>query len=573
MRLALFVFVLTISKDLSAHSTIGLTPPGTATSACVGNTISITSESDEAGADFAIVLVSINGGAFNTTGSATATSGGALKTYIFNSLSFVLANASTTFEYKVRFGPTANDAQFGLPGSFETTNTITITINPLPTATLTALGGINTACQNASSPTVNITGIIGTAPFTFTYRITDPSLNVTNHTVVSNLSGTAQITVPTNVATGIYTYDLLTIQDASSSTCTNASTATLTMTINPNPTILISPSNPAICQGTANFDIQYLTTNSPDRYSIQWAGAAITEGFPDVNVSMAAANLSTITGTITVNVSNTAPAGTYSGTLTVRNNATTCSFSGTAQLVVNPLPVLGTITGLTPVCVGSTINLSNSLSGGSWTVDNANSTIGISSGVLTGSAAGTSIVTYSVTNVSGCSSLTTTTVAVNALPTINAITGVTPVCVGSTINLTNTTPSGVWSVNNANAGINFSGTLTGLLGGTVGVSYTVTDGNNCTNLTSTTVTVNALPTVNAITGVSPVCVGSTINLTSTTPSGVWSVNNANAGINVSGTLTGQSAGTVGVSYTVTDGNSCTNLTSTTVTVNALPTVN
>ncbi len=430
-----------------------------------------------------------------------------------------------------------------------------------PTATIT--GGPLTICQNVVATTLTVTFSGGTAPYTLTYAI-----NGVNQTPISSASATTNIAVSSTL-TGTFNYSLVSVQESSLS-CTNvALTSNTTVTVSPLPQITVLPSvPPEICQGQTNFNVVFGTSNNPVFYSIVWGGAAQAQSFPNLtNEPFDQSN-----GIVAVTVTNTAPAATYTGTLTFTTSAG-CTTSGSAFVTINPLPIPGTITGLTPVCVGSTINLSNSLTGGSWTVDNANSSIGISSGVLTGSAAGTSIVTYSVTNGSGCSSLTTTTVTINALPTVNAITGVSPVCVASTINLTSTTASGVWSVNNANATISLSGALTGQSPGTVGVSYTVTDGNSCTNLTSTTVTVNALPVVNAITGVNPVCIGSTLNLTSTTASGVWSVNNANAGINVSGTLTGQSAGTVNVSYTVTDGNSCTNLTSTTVTVNALPVVN
>jgi gliding motility-associated-like protein len=573
MVLLLCTVFLFFSTSSSSQTTIGLTIPTNPTTVCQGTIVGITGTSNNPNALF-VKWVRVTGGT-TATGPVVATTpdGSGNFTYSFNFNAAVVSGLQTTHVFKMVFGPTSDDVDFEtIPPAFETSNTLTITVNPNPTATITALGGITTACQNAPSPTVNITGVIGTAPFTFTYRITDPLGNVGSDQTVQSIGSVAQLTVPTNGTTGTYTYRLLQIQDASSTTCTNASTATLTMTINPNPTIAISPFTPTVCEGASSFDVQYLTTNSPDRYSIVWAGAAITQGFPDVNPTMTTANLTTMTGTITINISNTAPAGTYSGTLTVRNNATMCSFSGTAQLVVNPLPVLGTITGVSPVCVGSTLNLSNSLTGGTWTIDNSNATIGSITGVLTGSAAGTSIVTYSVTNGSGCSSLTTTTVTVNALPVLGTITGVSPVCVGSTLNLSNSLNGGAWTVDNSNATIGLTtGVLTGSAAGTSIVTYSVTNGSGCSSLTTTTVTVNALPVLGTITGVSPVCIGSTLNLSNSLNSGSWTVDNSNATIGLTtGVLTGSAAGTTIVSYSVTNVQGCSSLTTTTVTVNALP---
>jgi len=49
------------------------------------------------------------------------------------------------------------------------TGTAVITVNPLPTATIT---GTTAVCQNAApAPVVTFTGAGGTAPYTFTYTL------------------------------------------------------------------------------------------------------------------------------------------------------------------------------------------------------------------------------------------------------------------------------------------------------------------------------------------------------------------------------------------------------------------
>ncbi len=759
----LFFISIILSTSSFGQTTIALTPPGTITAVCEGNSVSLTATSNNPLALFAVAIVSINGQAYINVGTASATTvDGLNRTFTFNSQNFVVGDASTSFEYKVRFGSTFNIAQFGLTGNFETANSQIITVNPLPTATLTPLAGVSSVCQNSSSPTVNITGVIGTAPFTFTYRVTDPLGNVSANQTIQSTGSLAQLTVPTGTV-GTYTYELLQVQDASSTTCSNASTETLTMTIAPLPTatinsssltacqsstaptvtvtatgatapytvtyevltngvsggnqtivtngsgvatitpsittaatltyqlisvqssvtncvnaqnssvtitvnpkpafVSVAPSIPIICAGDAFFNVTLTYSGNPNQYKIDWNSAAETAGFADVPYSNFVSG-----STITVTVPISATPGNYTGTLQTINTTTGCEsdVSFPASFIVNPLPTATISSSTLSVCLNETtlptvtitatgatapytvtynittngVTVSNlttvtNLSGtATLTVptstagtivyqlvsvqssttncvnaQNASVTVTINSlptpginviGSLTfctgnsvdlqgiggtsyswSNGANTQITNitvggqYSVTvrDGNGCQSITSTVVTVYSLPTVNAITGVNPVCVGSTINLTNTTPSGVWSVNNANAAINSGGVLTGQIAGTVNVNYTVTDGNNCTNLATTTVTINGLPTVNSITGANQVCVNSIINLTSTTPSGVWSVNNANANITGGGILTGLVAGTVNVSYTVTDGNNCTNLTSTTVTVNGLPTVN
>ncbi len=192
----LFFISIILSTSSFGQTTIALTPPGTITAVCEGNSVSLTATSNNPLALFAVAIVSINGQAYINVGTASATTvDGLNRTFTFNSQNFVVGDASTSFEYKVRFGSTFNIAQFGLTGNFETANSQIITVNPLPTATLTPLAGVSSVCQNSSSPTVNITGVIGTAPFTFTYRVTDPLGNVSANQTIQSTGSLAQLTV------------------------------------------------------------------------------------------------------------------------------------------------------------------------------------------------------------------------------------------------------------------------------------------------------------------------------------------------------------------------------------------
>ncbi|MBQ4822150.1 Ig-like domain-containing protein, partial [Aquimarina sp. MMG016] len=84
----------------------------------------------------------------------------------------------------------------------------------------------------------------------------------------------------------------------------------------------------------------------------------------------------------------------------------------------------------------------------------------------------------------------------------------------------------------------------------------------------------AIPTANPITGPTAVCVGATIDLTEGTAGTIswFSSDTGVATVNGSGVVTGVSAGTTNITYTVTDGNGCTSLPSVAygVTVNATP---
>ncbi len=214
------------------------------------------------------------------------------------------------------------------------------------------------------------------------------------------------------------------------------------------------------------------------------------------------------------------------------------------------------------VCVGSTITLTPS-TGGTWSSsDNLLATV-TDEGVVTGMAVGTVTFTFTET-ATGCSN-TSSDITVNSLPTIS---GTLSVCAGS---ITTLSGSGIsastnpWtSSNTAVATVNASGEVTGVSAGTADITYT--DINGCQ--TNVAVTVNSLPTIS---GTLSVCAGSIITLSgsgisaSTYP---WtSSNTAVATVNVSGEVTGVSAGTADITYT--DNNGCQ--TNVTVTVNSLPT--
>ncbi|MBU2062573.1 MAG: hypothetical protein KKH44_12085, partial [Bacteroidetes bacterium] len=151
-----------------------------------------------------------------------------------------------------------------------------------------------------------------------------------------------------------------------------------------------------------------------------------------------------------------------------------------------------------------------------------------------------------------------------------SITGVNVVCIGSTTTFSNTVSGGTWSsASPLVATVNAStGVITGVSVGTAVINYAVTT-SGCTITSSRTVTVSA-PVAQTVSGTNTVCVGNTTTFSSTTSGGTWtSATPAVATVNSStGVVTGVSAGTSVINYSVTTTGGCVNTASRTVTVSA-----
>jgi hypothetical protein len=237
---------------------------------------------------------------------------------------------------------------------------------------------------------------------------------------------------------------------------------------------------------------------------------------------------------------------TTPGTYTITGTAIggcTGYMSGSVTVSISSGP--GTITGYSPVCIGSATTCADTASGGVWSSSNtAVATIGSISGVVSGISAGTSIISYTVGG--GCSS----TAVISVYPSPAGISGPSGLCIGSTIALSDAIVGGTWvsaTPTIATVGIS-TGIVSGLAAGAVNISYTI---GSCYAVHTVTV----VPTPAAITGPSSVCGSSTITLSDAVGGGAWSVAPAFIATIVSGTgiLTGISSGTATISYVLGTG--------------------
>ncbi|HEY3372513.1 MAG TPA: SdrD B-like domain-containing protein [Prolixibacteraceae bacterium] len=280
--------------------------------------------------------------------------------------------------------------------------------------------------------------------------------------------------------------------------------------------------------------------------------------------------LSSTAQTATPSTITYTPAANYSGTVILKLTTNSSpAISATRTITINTLPAApAAITGSFTTCIGSTTQLTDITTGGTWTSASTGiATINASTGLVTGIAAGTSLITYTTASpVTICTNSVTQTVTVNAVPTISATIPASR-CGTGTITLGAAASAGTINWYSALTGGTSLGTgssFTTPVISTTTTYYVDATSGGCTTAVRTAIvaTVNALPIVTAPVSVN---VGSTINLSPST-GGTWTSSNPLAAtVTNTGVVTGISAGTATFTFT----NSITKCSATTTTVTVI----
>ncbi len=370
-----------------------------------------------------------------------------------------------------------------------------ITVNPLPTVSLASFIDV---CENSAAISLS-----GGTPAGGTYS----GIGVSNGNFDPTVAG---------VGTSTIFYSI-----TDNSGCSNIDSSTIT--VNPQPTISIS-SDTAICFGES----VTLSANSGTNYV--WSNGSTT-----ASISVTPTADSTFTVTV--------------------SNGNSCSSVDSVRVTVNALPTTS-ISGNTILCEGESTTLI--ASGGvnySWSSGQLNNTIQISPSL-------DSTFTVTVTNGNGCVDTESQLITVNPLPTVS-LPSFSDVCENSAAtSLSGGVPAGGTYSGIGVSNGNFDPTLVGV--GTSTIFYSVTDNNGCSNVDSSTITVNAIPTI-SISNDTSICVGESVTLSANGGTNyTWSNNVTSPSITVSPTIN------TTYSVTVSDGNSCTSTANVIVTVNPTP---
>lgn len=336
--------------------------------------------------------------------------------------------------------------------------------------------------------------------------------------------------IPSTAGTGSVT---ITYSFTDANSCTN--TASQTTTVNTLPVVGIAGLNAAYCID---------------------APAATLTGIPAGG---------TFSGTgISGNTFSPATAGVGTYTITYSySDGNGCSNSTTQQVTVNDLPTVAIVGLGTDYCENAAaVNLIGNPPGGTFSGN------GVSGNQLFPSIAGAgqTLITYSYTDGNSCSNSTSQLVTINAVPVVSFSGLATDYCVSaSSVQLTGSPANGTFSGNGI-SGDTFDPAVAGV--GIHTITYSYTDGNNCTATATQTVQVYALPIVAISNLAAEYCIDAAgVQLVGIPAGGTFS------GVGVSGSVFTPSvagAGNHNITYSYTDGNGCGNSVTQTVTVNPLP---
>ncbi len=439
----------------------------------------------------------------------------------------------------VNYFVTADIATGATPGH-------TITVSPIAATNVIFLSG--TKSLSGTAATGGLQTIIAGATFTGVSSLCAGSTITLTPSATGGVWATGTTSVAT-VAGGIVGGVVAGTSSISYtlSGCTYTQVETVSNVTTPSVTMVQSPAG-AVCAGTNTRFTPNVTNGGAPSY--QWY----------VNSAL----VSTVTNYQT-NTYNNGDLVYVVVTSSLPCSSPTTATSATATVTVNPTPAI--TAGPTTVCVGGTITLNATPSGGTWSSSNTRATVGLSSGIVTGvSSTGTSPnITYTL---AGCTDNQTITVSNSSTPhaNINAISGTT-VCSGATANFsassTGTTGATYrWIVNStlANTGTTFSSS-TLANGDVVKVVVTTTAACATTPTDTATVTMIVNPSPSLTTSFTTGCTGLPDTFIAAPTGGVWASGNTTvATIGTTGIMLGIAAGTSTISYTVAGCSATSNIT-------------
>ena len=312
------------------------------------------------------------------------------------------------------------------------------------------------------STTLKFTADQGTPPYTVAYLV-DDGMTMTNQQIVVGTNGGPVMDMATLMVspTKTTTYTILSVEDATGCAQPPGANDQVTVTVNPLPTVYTVTGGGPYCAGGTGVPVGLDGSQIGVLYQLKRNGSDV--GGPLGGTGAA------------LNFGNQTIAGTY--TVLATNATTTCSatMQGTAVVSINPLPIMGCPSDLTVCLSDLPLTLTNL---GATPVGGVFSGSGVAANMYSAAGGTTNVVTYTVTDLNGCSNSCTFSITVVSNPVVTCPADLTVCLDDSPFVLANGAPGGgTHSGPGVSGGNTFNPANAGK--GTHTITYTVTDAFNC----------------------------------------------------------------------------------------------
>ncbi|MBK6934415.1 MAG: hypothetical protein IPH17_04940 [Bacteroidales bacterium] len=328
----------------------------------------------------------------------------------------------------------------GYSGGCTGTAIVTVTVNQLPTISLTA--NPNTLCLGSSSvltatgaDTYNWSHGIGSSGSTITVTPTENTTYIVTGTSTEGCTNTATITIAVNPIPNVTAFanpNNICIGGSSTLSASGANTynwsngmsgASITVTPNSTTTYTVTGMSTAGCTNTTTVTVIISTTidvtaNANPSSICEGASSILNAGGGDTYTWSNGMNSATITVT---------PSNTTSYTVTGYSGG--CTGTAIVTVTVNQLPTISLTANPNTLCLGSSSVLT------ATGADTYNWSHGIGSSGSTITVTPTGNITYIVTGTSteGCTNTASVSITVNPNPTINITCAQTTICKGESV--------------------------------------------------------------------------------------------------------------------------------------------
>lgn len=435
----------------------------------------------------------------------------------------------------VNITATGADTYTWSPSSgLNSTNTPTVTANPLNTTSYTVVGTSTAGCTNTANVTVTVNPVPNLSVLPSNPTICNGnSVNLVasganNYTwaPATGLSSTTGSSVIANPAmTTIYQVIGTTPQGC-------ADTTIVTVIVNPSPAVTVTPNNPIICQGNS----ATLTFSGADSYTI----SPLT-------------GLSGFNGTSVI----AAPQATTTYTIT-GTDANGCTNTATALVTIMNLPNIAINPPNPQICIYDNIDIT-AVGADTYTWSPATGLSATSGATVNASPLTSTTYTITGTDLFGCTNTFSFNLNVNPLPVIQVNPAMAYTCPGDFVSLVaGGAVNYVWS---PATGLNQTLGSQVLSNPPVPITYTVvgTDANGCVDSTTVSVDFYDVPTASFTVDKTESCPPLQVNLTSTSSTNFacnWTLGDGNFSTDCNLSYTYSAPGEYSVYLMVTDSNGC-----------------